>query len=330
MSDRVESSSRGQTRTAAAVCPRQNPPAGFTLVELLVVIAIIGVLVALLLPAVQAAREAARRAQCSNNLKQIALAAHSFHDTQGRFPAGMLAPLPHATWGSSSARNQGVSVLASILPQLEQNNARNLIRPNLDADVYEPRWYGDTSTVQASRTRIRTYECPSTDPYTHKPNQTLLVHYPYSVTGTILNFTGVLATDSSGLAMGRTNYLGVAGYGSNVPGFESRQGIFMSRSKTRLADIFDGTSCTLMFGETVGGRLPGQPREFGMTWMGCGLMVTAFGLGPKDWANFASEHPGVVQFALADGSVRPVAVTMNYAAYVSTSAIQDGKVANLD
>ncbi|MCU0876462.1 MAG: DUF1559 domain-containing protein [Pirellulaceae bacterium] len=307
-----------------------QPTTGFTLVELLVVIAIIGLLIALLLPAVQAAREAARRAQCSNNLKQIAIAAHSFHDTQGRFPAGMLAPLPHATWGSSSTTNQGISVLASILPQIEQNNVRGLIRQNLDANVREGRWYGDTSTVQASRTRIRTYECPSTDPYTHKPNQTLLVHYPYSVTGTILNFTGVLTTDSAGLGMGRTSYLGVAGYGSNVPGFESRRGIFLTRSKTRLADIGDGTSNTLMFGETVGGRLPGQPREFGMTWMGCGLMVTAFGLGPKDWANFASEHPGVVQFALADGSVRPISVTMDFPAYVSVSAMQDGKVATFD
>jgi prepilin-type N-terminal cleavage/methylation domain-containing protein len=303
---------------------------GFTLVELLVVIAIIGLLIALLLPAVQAAREAARRAQCSNNLKQIALAAHSFHDTQGRFPAGMLSPLPHAAWGSSSSTNQGISVLASILPQIEQNNARGLIRKNMEAEVREPRWYDDPSTVQASRTRIRIYECPSTDPYSHKPNQTLIVHYPYSVNGTTLIFSGVLTTDSAGLSMGRTNYLGVAGYGSNVPGFESRRGIFLTRSKTRLADIGDGTSNTLMFGETVGGRLPGQPREFGMTWMGCGLMVTAFGLGPKDWANFASEHPGVVQFALADGSVRPVSVTMDFAAYVSASAMQDGKVAVLD
>ena len=94
---------------------RQNR--GFTLVELLVVIAIIGILVGLLLPAVQAAREAARRMQCSNNLKQMGLALHNYHDTFNRFPGNTATP--------QGSQQLGASWLVKILPQLEQSAAFN-------------------------------------------------------------------------------------------------------------------------------------------------------------------------------------------------------------
>ena len=99
---------------------------GFTLVELLVVIAIIGVLVALLLPAVQTAREAARRMQCTNNLKQIGLAIHSYHDSTGRFPSGFLFQAPGmANRGDRANRAAGFSWHTLILPQIEQANLYN-------------------------------------------------------------------------------------------------------------------------------------------------------------------------------------------------------------
>ncbi len=92
----------------------RNQKHGFTLVELLVVIAIIGILIALLLPAVQAAREAARRAQCSNQLKQIGLALHNYHDTNGSFPSGEFwGPAPKGGFAR-------VSWMLRILPQMEQ------------------------------------------------------------------------------------------------------------------------------------------------------------------------------------------------------------------
>src|SRR5262245_49820062 len=101
---------------------------GFTLVELLVVIAIIGVLVALLLPAVQTAREAARRMQCTNNLKQIGLAIHNYHDIHNRFPSGFLFQAPGMNGrGDRPNRAPGFSWHSLILPQLEQANLYNAL-----------------------------------------------------------------------------------------------------------------------------------------------------------------------------------------------------------
>src|SRR5262249_13166572 len=119
---------------------------GFTLIELLVVIAIIAVLIALLLPAVQSAREAARRIHCVNNLKQIALATHNYHDTWGAFPAGE----SHAA----------ICPNGTILPFLEQNAAFNSV--NFQAFAWGGRWLDcDPATWTTGQTMVSAFICPS-------------------------------------------------------------------------------------------------------------------------------------------------------------------------
>jgi prepilin-type N-terminal cleavage/methylation domain-containing protein len=303
---------------------------GFTLVELLVVIAIIGVLVALLLPAVQAAREAARRSQCSNNLKQVALAGHNFHDVNNRFTAGMLAAQPLAPYDQTT--DQGIGTIAGLLPYVEQTATRDLILRKIEPEVREPIWWNEASTQNASRMKTKVFVCPSTDPYMHRANNTLAVLYPYQLS-TNIDYTGILIPDSlGGREVGRTNYVGVGGYLGNIPGWTLYEGMFFNRSKTRFPDVLDGTSNTLMFGEAIGGRNVGD-RIYGFTWMGVGYLATGSGLSGgqvTSFGSFSSEHPGVVQFALADGSVRPVAVTVDFTQYVYATAMHDTNTGKID
>src|SRR5262245_14290681 len=131
---------------------RQGIRGAFTLVELLVVIAIIGILIALLLPAVQAAREAGRRTQCANNLKQIGLAAHEFHDTFDRLPPGYLGPVPHSDF-NANIDNQYLGSLVYLLPYVEQKPLYDLIDTDKRVEVYNvpnSGWWNSGSTVRAA------------------------------------------------------------------------------------------------------------------------------------------------------------------------------------
>lgn len=307
---------------------------GFTLVELLVVIAIIGTLVSIMLPAVQAARESARRTQCSNNLKQVALAAHNFHDTSGKFPPGMLVTKPLMP-GMNLGNDSGIGCIASLLPYFEQNAARQMITRKLDADANEPAWNTDASTSNAARMKTKVLVCPSTDPYRHQTDGTAGIMYPIQFVSSptlTLQYNFFSIPDPTGRDVGRTNYLGCSGYGADIPGWEQYIGVFYNRSKTRMAEITDGTSNTLLFGETVGGKpnSSGASRQFGFTWMGVGYLAASPGLSIKQFGAFNAEHPYVVQFALADGSVRPVSTNVDFVNYVYYSSIGDGFVAKID
>jgi prepilin-type N-terminal cleavage/methylation domain-containing protein len=157
---------------------------GFTLVELLVVIAIIGVLVALLLPAVQAAREAARRTQCSNQLKQIALAMHNYENSYRCFPAGAVVRFT----GGCTVDCRGASCFVTILPYLENVNLESLYKPYYKASNGWLGWAGDTNF---SKMKAPFYLCPSEARWTE-------------------------TEDPDGV---RRDYFGVTGGKSTAPGF---------------------------------------------------------------------------------------------------------------
>jgi len=314
-----------------------NARGGFTLVELLVVIAIIGVLVALLLPAVQTARESARRMTCANNLKQIGLAAHSFHDAFNRLPAGYLGPMPHADWNTHKTDNQYVAVLAQLLPYMEQQAVYNLIKVKVDVKATDTSWWNDSSSAAAARTKIKAFLCPSTDAYAHYDGVTATMNIYRTSSSRELQIITFTPSASSNI-FGRTNYLGCAGYFGNLAnpgtvnnitnagGVDAYEGVFGNRTTYRFADISDGSSNVFMFGETTGGKKAGtNRRQHGHTWMGTGIMVTAWDLSTTEWNAFSSEHVGAVQFCLADGAVRKVSPRMDRDNFIFVSAKHDGR-----
>lgn len=200
---------------------------GFTLVELLVVIAIIGILVALLLPAVQAAREAARRMQCSNNLKQLGLALHNYHDTYKSLPASGGVDLPTVAGGVNEGWNAW-SGLASILPYIEQGPLYDQINfsYNFNANLT-----GAQHSSVIRRTRLDAFVCPS-DP------------------GSNVNYTADMAPSSYCLSHGPAASWNMA------PGVEP--GVFDKNYFCRLGDILDGTSNTIAAAEAKIGRNQGM------------------------------------------------------------------------
>jgi prepilin-type N-terminal cleavage/methylation domain-containing protein/prepilin-type processing-associated H-X9-DG protein len=325
---------------------------GFTLVELLVVIAIIGVLVALLLPAVQSARESSRRTACTNNLKQIGLANQVFNDVNNRFPPGNLGPpiSDSATTNNTATNNQLVAALAYLLPYVEQTAVSNLILTSMNIDEVKPYWGNDGSSVAAAKQRVKTFACPSTQLYGANTGFVVAAINVYNsgTSGGVQIIGWDKSTSDTVLSLARTNYLGVAGYGGNVPtwmmssgnaakiGIPAGQpitnfeGVFASRSKTRFSHVNDGSSNTLLFGETTGGGANGTTRAL-HTWIGSGYMTTFSGLDAADgnpikyWGKFNSDHAGgIVNFVMADGSVRSLTTNTNYGTYICLGGMHDG------
>jgi prepilin-type N-terminal cleavage/methylation domain-containing protein len=200
-----------------------RPASGFTLVELLVVIAIIGILIALLLPAVQAAREAGRRSQCLNNFKQFGIALHNYHDVFRRLPASDAGVVT----ASGSLQSTGISEHARLLQYMEQANVYQLID-------FKRKW-DDPANAPAAAMRVPTFMCASDAatkvPATYGPN-----NY-YANQGAQILYGGVPPTDPA-----NSNY-----------GMPPSDGIFFTNSFLPLADIRDGLSATAAFSERVTG-----------------------------------------------------------------------------
>jgi prepilin-type N-terminal cleavage/methylation domain-containing protein/prepilin-type processing-associated H-X9-DG protein len=304
-------------------------PRGFTLIELLVVIAIIAILIGLLLPAVQKVRSAAGRLSCTNNLKQMAIACHSFHDSNNRLPPGNAGMAPNDPTVPHPLGWQEVGMHAFILPYMELDNVhRQFLSPRITTDFnVTGAWWGGNWGI--AQTKIKTYVCPQ-----DSPEQYPIIFVTLSGQGTA--GTGYIQPwwfgATSSMAPGRTNYLGVAG-GFGKPGnsWDRWEGIFYSRSRTTL-NFQDGTSNTLMIGEALGGPPTGGTRAYSWAWAGNGFLPTAWGLSDTpQYYQFGSAHGGIVNFAMADGSVRGIRTSIPAGTiFRYMSAIQDGNVVNGD
>jgi prepilin-type N-terminal cleavage/methylation domain-containing protein/prepilin-type processing-associated H-X9-DG protein len=212
----------------------------FTLIELLVVIAIIGILIALLLPAVQKIREAARRAQCQNNLKQIALASLNYHDAYGRFPPGVNLQIdPYygqqyvSEFGNPPVPGMSFSLQEALLPYIEQSDLQNgliLNQTNMYGIYSDSQYVNCTGPSSYGANQLKVWVCPDDQ----LPDPAVTTY-----------------TDDSG-----TNYyFGMASYGGNAGTIstywtdETRDGIFWLNSRVNISMVTDGTSSTLFFGE---------------------------------------------------------------------------------
>jgi len=277
---------------------------GFTLVELLVVITIIGILIALLLPAVQAAREAARRSQCANHFRQVGVAMHNYHDAKGCFPVGMFyyntsppdANVP-GQWGWSTY----------LLPYIEHQNIYDMYTFGRHSQGLT--YFTEGNNRNATATKIDTYLCPS------DPSDGQFVSIGTGQFGADPR-EDVRMTSMCGVA---DSYAWSLDESFNYPKLYPNQadGVLACNVPCKIAEIRDGTSNTLMVGEVTG---KGPSTYVAHFWAGWNILDTYDGInGPNTAvvgnypsggsraafgaAGFASFHPGGCHFVLADSSV---------------------------
>jgi prepilin-type N-terminal cleavage/methylation domain-containing protein/prepilin-type processing-associated H-X9-DG protein len=277
--------------------PNSANRAGFTLIELLVAIAIIGVMLGLLMPAVQMAREAARRAQCTSNMKQLGVALHNYIGVNGVLPAGYVAQ-PCEVIADALCVSHGIFV--ALLPHLEQQPLYNAV--NFDRNVF----LNPNTTTFA--TGLAVLWCPSDGGIQDPVFTELLEPVKYKVY--------------------KTSYAGCTGtwynHGRNPTRMAQNNGLFWAISFVSLADVRDGTSYTITLGEKAYSLLTPGTTDFWGFWpsgdFGDGQFSMLYPLNPwkkiKDgtlpftnsslyWASSASSrHPGGANFAMLDGSVR--------------------------
>lgn len=292
---------------------------GFTLVELLVVIAIIGILVALLLPAVQAAREAARRMSCQNNLKQLGIGLHLYHDANGQFSPGA---------GSAN----GLSWRVCILPFIEQDNLFRLFDVGPGAWNGGPNREGPKKMIHALN-KISTFNCPSIPDDKAANGSSTLVDGRRTFTS---DYHGVAGPKGTNPASGAA-YL-VQTTPSGQGGF-ALQGILGRDTKARFSTLLDGTSNTLMVGE-VSVRWNGKYlASDGADWVrgigfsngmaGCRNVQNAINTpynGIYNDISFGSRHAGGAQFVLGDGAVRYFQEAIDLVVYKATASMDGGEV----
>jgi len=327
---------------------------GFTLVELLVVITIIGILIALLLPAVQAAREAARRLQCSNNLKQLGLAMHGFHDAQGALPSGGFGYM----WAPHPDRGAGVdqtgSWIYSILPCIEQPALHDLgsgVGPNSMADPILL-----AANKQRLETALTVVTCPTRrEPLTFPMNSIWYVKKPILCDTLTLgarcdyaaNGGEVWVTFDSGPST--LDPATVSAYfldPARIARIAANTGIMMSHNRFKFTDVTDGLSNTFMIGEkSVGPDWYTTGESYGDDQGpyvsddrdSCRTAVDGWGgylppmqdtAGYDNTYGFGSAHSGGLYFVLCDGSVRFINYSITEPVYRHLANRKDGFTIN--
>ncbi|MCA9070828.1 MAG: DUF1559 domain-containing protein [Planctomycetaceae bacterium] len=269
---------------------------GFTILELLVTMGIIGVLVAVILPAVQMARESARCLQCQSQLKQIGVALYNYSDTNNCFPAG---------WRTDSRNHSALGWASAILPQLDQGPLFNRIRQSPTIDR--------TDLTDVRSTFLPIFNCPS-DVALH---QFSLYAESEEHEANGVESEEILTILPSG------NYVGV--FGSLDPDAQPNKlgdGVFMGQRPLRMNDIQGGFSQTLLVGERTASKLPSTWLGFLLEGEDASARVVGFAdKGPNheeaDECQFSSRHPDCANFLWADGHVAPLSRSVDSALYRS-------------
>ncbi|MDX2037213.1 MAG: DUF1559 domain-containing protein [Isosphaeraceae bacterium] len=333
---------------------------GFTLIELLVVIAIIAVLIALLLPAVQAAREAARRIQCTNNMKQLGLALHNYHDVNGAFPPGRI-------WRNSGfptifSGEQNTTWFCLMLPMFEQGVLANAYNYSLGAEgpvLSLSNIPALDANATVSGTKLAVFQCPSDRVNTFRLNP---------------NYAGPKYS-AAPFIYTKGNYAvswGNTGWGQGFRGTfttQYQQSAFGHKMDIKISNVTDGTSNTVFVGEVLQGA---ELDVRGMMWSsvpgGASFMTRFTPNAYKDYLNVRSDgdflnnrptlfctpepvlglncfpnasdsdafagarsrHPGGINVVLGDGSVRFIKNTINHPIWQALNTIASGEVLSAD
>ncbi len=323
-------------------CHRRGARGGFTLIELLVVIAIIAILIGLLVPAVQKVREAAGRLHCQNNLKQIGLALHGYHDANNVFPPGSVRNGVCCSWPN------GATWTIYILPYLEQDN--------LYKQYNFSKYNEDPQNAFVRQSFVKVYNCPSDT----NINQLIIPESGAGADRRLLYATGsyrAMSGRSTGQAWfddedGRifpTNWRGLLHFVSDFSAFpvQVRKPPYTPPpyGLERMASITDGTSNTLIVGEYTtrtrprrttfwaysytsynqSSAVPPQSRQFLNDYDACERIGGLGGNNPCKRA-WASNHPGIVNFLFADGSVRGVSTNIDTFIFAALATIAGGEV----
>lgn len=323
------------TRTTADSRPRVSSR-GFTLVEVLVVVAIIGLLVAILLPAVQGAREAARRMQCSNNLKQLGLAIHEYHTAFSSFPiCGGYSRTdynpPPSPWGELDGR----SWIVGILPYVEQQALFDIFSPGFNHYYNNVDGMKHPDRIAAMKTDVAVLHCPS-DPSSFAPRLGQVQWWTTPVT--LTSYKGVLGDSKIGPAFGHTPIHSGGSLPDCHAGHVECNGIFHRhtwRWPVSIAKVRDGTSNTFMVGEDIPDHNFHSVAFFtngGWSSVSPPLNYNPIPPDPTIWWNalgFRSRHPGGASFAMADGSIHFVSDSIDYATYMALGTRNGGEIATL-